>query len=84
MSLQNAMKAPYKSTTKIGSTGNVWGSALECPYFMMQFIEQPLFPECFQGQSYLCADAGGLLSSALTTAFGMTIEYFWTGVSLAV
>jgi len=50
----------------------------------MQFIEQPLFPKCFQGQSYLCVDAGGLLSRALTTAVGMNMEYFWTGVSLAV
>lgn len=41
--LQNAMKALYKSATKIRSTGNVWGSPPKCPYFMMQFIEQPLF-----------------------------------------
>lgn len=84
LSLQNAMKALYKSATKIGSIGNVWGSSPKCPYFMMQFIEQPLFPKCFHGQSYLCVDTGGLLSNALTAAFGMDIEYFWTGDSLAV
>lgn len=59
------MKALYKSVTKIGSIGNVWGSPPKCPYFTMQFIERPLFLKCFQGQSYLCVDAGGLLSNAL-------------------
>lgn len=68
------MKALYKRVAKIGSTGNVWGSPPKCPYFTMQFIEQPLFPNCFQGQSYLCVDAGGLLCNALTAAFGMNIE----------
>lgn len=41
--LQKAMKALYKSATKIRSTGNVWGSPPKCPYFMMQFIDQPVF-----------------------------------------
>lgn len=36
--------------------------------------------------SFLCIDVGGLLPNALalTTAFGMNIEYFWTGVSFAI
>lgn len=56
LSLQNAMKALYKNVTKIRSIGgNIWGSSPKCPYFMMQFIEQPLFPKCFQGQElFMC------------------------------
>lgn len=44
----------------------------------------PFVSYCFQGQSYFCVDTGGLLSNALTSAFGMSIEWFWTAVSLAV
>lgn len=62
----------------------MWGFPPKCPYFMMRFREHPLFPNCFQGQSYFCVDTGGLLSNALTSAFGMSIEWFWTAVSLAV
>lgn len=59
LSLQNAIKALYKSVTKIGSIGNVWGFLPKCPYFMMRFREHPLFPNCFQGQTYFCVDMGG-------------------------
>lgn len=56
LSLQNAMKALYKRATKIRSIGGyVWSSSPKCPYFMMKFIEQPLFPKCFQGQElFVC------------------------------
>lgn len=82
LSLQNVFEALFKGVTKMGSIGNVWGSVPEHPYFTMRFAEQPLFPNCFQGQSYFCADTGGPLSSALTTAFGMSTECFWAAVSL--